>query len=108
MLGSNQRPLPRVGSKSVTDTSCCVSDPRFFSVISLFSMLRLFGSVRFRSGSVAASLLHILKALGTCNLSKISACGPLELPSILEIRPHLEAEELGPTYESQTNHPLDV
>jgi len=53
-------------------------------------------------------LLHILKALGTCNLSKISACGPLELPSILEIRPHLEAEELGPTYESQTNHPLDV
>src|SRR5215212_2668505 len=101
MLGSNQRPLPCEVSKSVTYTSCCVSDPRSLSVISLFSMLRLSGSVRLRSGSVAAPLLHILKALGTCNLSKISVCGPLEVPSILGIRPHLEAEELGPTYESR-------
>jgi hypothetical protein len=46
-------------------------------------------------------LLHILKALGTCNLSKISVCGPLEVPTILGIRPHLEAEELGLAYESR-------
>ena|SRR5215216_1963663 len=61
MLGSNQRPLPCESSESVTDTSCCVGDSRYFSVISLFSTLRLFGSFRLRCGSVAAPLLHILK-----------------------------------------------
>jgi hypothetical protein len=61
MLGSNQQPLPCESSRSVTDTSCCDRDSRIFSRNSLFSTLRLFGSVRLRSGSVAAPMLHILK-----------------------------------------------
>jgi len=41
--------------------SCCVRDFRYYGVISLFSALPLFGSVRLRSDWVAARLLHILK-----------------------------------------------
>ena len=53
-------------------------------------------------------MLHILKVVGTCNLSRISAYGPLELPSTLGIRPHLGAEGLGSTRESRNTHTLEL
>jgi hypothetical protein len=53
-------------------------------------------------------LLHNLKVLRDCNLSKISTCGPLELPSTLGIRPHLEPEGPGSTHESQKPQPLEL
>ena len=53
-------------------------------------------------------MLHTLKVLGTCTLSRISACEPLELPSTLGIRLHLKTEGLGPTRESQKPQLLEV
>jgi hypothetical protein len=51
-------------------------------------------------------LLHILKVVGTYYLSRISAYGPLELPSTLGIRPHLGAEGPESTRESRNPQPL--
>ena len=51
-------------------------------------------------------MLHLLKVVGICDLSRITACGPLELPSTLGIRPHLGAERLGSTRESRNPQPL--
>jgi hypothetical protein len=63
-LDSNQRPLPYQRSKSVSDASCLIRETSLFKAISAFSAPRISGSVRLRSGPVAAQLPHIPKSSG--------------------------------------------
>jgi len=94
---SNQRSLPCEGSVIV-----CWRFLELAKLLQTAVFLRQRFSWRFRKFTqVTTRLLLLLKVLGTCDLSRISACGSLELPSTLGIRSRLGTEAPRLTRESQ-------